>query len=120
MPSPYLPHAIYSVAIVSLSIHLVNQRKLAGDERARIAAQTSILESISEQLRSNKAISGDELERLKRLARPLEHNPATEGIPGESIGWREIFLGRKKEEGAPEMSKWEKKDMEKMNQDLGK
>ncbi|KAF5373277.1 hypothetical protein D9615_007394 [Tricholomella constricta] len=117
MSSPYLPHAIYSVAIISISIHLVNQRKLVSDERARIAAQTSILESISEQLRSDKPLSATELDRLKGLARPMEHNPAVEGMPGESIGWREVFLGNKKEDG---MSKWEKRDVEKMNQDMEK
>ncbi|KAG5647848.1 hypothetical protein DXG03_007772 [Asterophora parasitica] len=117
MPSPYLPHAIYSVAIISVSIHLVNQRKLITDERARIAAQTSILESISEQLRSDKPLSTSELDRLKQLARPMEHNPAVDGIPGEPIGWREIFLGKKKDEG---MSIWEKRDVEKMNLDMKK
>ncbi|KAF8075131.1 hypothetical protein FPV67DRAFT_1665863 [Lyophyllum atratum] len=118
MPSPYLPHAIYSVAVVSISIHLVNQRKLASDERARITAQTSILESISEQLRSDKPLSENELEKLRRLARPIERTPSDE-VTGESIGWKEIFLGRKKEEGT-EMSKWDKKDVEKMQQDMGK
>ncbi|GLB41655.1 hypothetical protein LshimejAT787_1002550 [Lyophyllum shimeji] len=118
MPSPYLPHAIYSVAIISLSIHLVNQRKLASEERARIAARTSILESIAEQLRSDKPLSENELEKLKRLARPLEHDPAQE--VGETVGWKDIFFGRKKKEGEPEMSKWEKRDVEIMQQSMQK
>ncbi|KAG6918953.1 hypothetical protein DXG01_010192 [Tephrocybe rancida] len=119
MPSPYLPHAIYSVAIITLSIHLVNQRKLAIDERAHVAAQTSILESIREQLQSDKPLSNEELVRLKRLARPIEHN-AADGVPEKTIMWREIFLGRKKAEGTPEMNKWEKKDMEIMQKDISK
>jgi len=119
MPSPYLPHVIYSVAILSLSIHLVNQRKLASEERSRIAARTSILESIAEQLRSDKPLSENELEKLKRLARPLERNPDEE-VLGGTIAWKEIFLGRKKAEGEPEMSKWEKKDVEAMQRDMRK
>ncbi|KAG5725061.1 hypothetical protein E4T56_gene12412 [Termitomyces sp. T112] len=117
MPSPYFPHAIYSLAIITLSIHLVSQRRLADDERAHIAAQTSILESIRDQLKSNKPLSNEELTRLRRLARPVEHKDGDEGASGRTIGWGEIFLGRKKEEGA---ARWEKKETEKLHQDMSK
>lgn len=109
--SAYIPHALYSAAITSISIHLVSTRKSADSDRAHINAQISILESIKEQLQSNKPISNDELERLKRLARTPEKTVET--TEEESIGWKEVFLGRKKAEDAPEMSKWDKKDMEK-------
>ncbi|KAG6831617.1 hypothetical protein H0H87_004679 [Tephrocybe sp. NHM501043] len=79
-------------------------RKLADDERAHVAAQTSILESIRDQLKSDKPLSNDELVRLKRLARPLEHNIA-EATPEKTIAWRETILGRKKGEDAPEIHK---------------
>ncbi|KAG6840573.1 hypothetical protein C0991_005762 [Blastosporella zonata] len=119
MPSPYLPHAIYSVALITLSIHLVSQRKSASEERAHVAAQTSILESIRDQLGSDKPLSNDELVKLKRLARPLERSSG-EVDPEKTIGWGEIFGGRKKEERAPEMNKWDKKDMEKLQKDMSK
>ncbi|KAG6811884.1 hypothetical protein H0H92_005410 [Tricholoma furcatifolium] len=117
MPSPYLPHAIYSVAIITLSIHLVNQRKQVDEDRSRIAAKTSILESIRDQLRSNKLVSQDELERLKRLAtRSPERETADEG-PHQSIRWKEVFTGRKRGE---EFDKWEKKEVEKLQEELNK
>ncbi|RDB23794.1 hypothetical protein Hypma_008968 [Hypsizygus marmoreus] len=114
--SSYIPHAIYSVAITSISIHLVSQRKTSSDERSRINAQISILENVSEQLRSDKPLLPTELEKLRRLARPPEKSAVEVGNE-EVMGWREVFLGKKKSDEGPEMSKWEKKDIEK---ELGK
>jgi len=118
MPRPYLPHAIYSMAIISLSVHLVNTRKKADEERARVSAQISILESVSEQLRSNKPLSEEELSRLRQLAKPPELKPE-DGATGERVTWSQIFR-RSKEQGEPEMSKWEKQDMEKLQKNLEK
>jgi hypothetical protein len=108
--SAYLPHALYSVAITSISIHLVSQKRTFSDERARVKAQISILESISEQLQSDKPFSTEEFERMKRLARPPEQ-PHSELDDKDAIGWKEVILGRKKTND--EMSEWDKKDMEK-------
>lgn len=107
--SAYLPHAIYSVAITSISIHLVSQKRMFSDERARVKAQTSILESISEQLKSDKPFSTEEFERMKRLARPQEQS-AADVQDKDVIGWKEVILGRKKT--SDELSEWDKKDME--------
>lgn len=110
LASSYLPHALYSVAITSISIHLVSQRRTSSDERARVNAQISILESISQRLQSDQPFSNDELERMKRLARPPEKTPS-ELETKEAIGWKEVILGRKK--AGDEMSEWDKRDMEK-------
>lgn len=112
--SSYFPHALYSVAITSISIHLVSHRKAASDDRARVQAQKSILESIATQLKSEQPISGDELERLKRLARASKDVEAPKGdVAGkEVIGWKEVIFGRKRSENAEVMSKWDRKDLD--------
>ncbi|TFK45104.1 hypothetical protein BDQ12DRAFT_621724 [Crucibulum laeve] len=114
--SPYFPHALYSVAITSISIHLVGKKRSIEDERARISAQTSILESIKAQLQSDKSLSNDELGRLKKLARPP---PSDEATKKEAIGWKEIIFGGRKKEG-DELSDWDKKDLAKMQSAMDK
>ncbi|KAF8891868.1 hypothetical protein BD779DRAFT_1513580 [Infundibulicybe gibba] len=114
----YLPHTLYSIAITSISIHLVSQRRASSDERARINAQISILQTISQQLRSPEPLSHDELERLRRLARPASIEAGVD-IPKEEIGWKEVIFGQRKtqEDG---MSEWDKKDLEKVQLDISK
>ena len=110
----FLPHLIYSVAITSVSIHLVYQRKISNDERAQINAQISILESISQQLQSNKPLSDNELERLKRLAYPVKDREySVAGILKEEIRWKDVILGRKRSDGVADSTDWDKKDIQK-------
>ncbi|KAJ3562236.1 hypothetical protein NP233_g9702 [Leucocoprinus birnbaumii] len=114
LSSPYLPHAIYSLAITSISIHLVSQKRVITEDRARVAARISILESVSKQLQEDKNISLDELDRLHRLARP----PAAKvDGQGEGIKWKEVFLGPKRT-AEPEMSELDRRDWEKMKKEL--
>ena len=40
----YLPHVLYSLAITSLGMHLLSQRKAAEAERMQFSAQLSLLE----------------------------------------------------------------------------
>jgi hypothetical protein len=108
--SSYLPHAVYSAAIISLSIHLVNQQRSSSDDRARLNAQISILHSISQQLQSGKPLSRHELERLKRLARPVPLS--SESQLKEPIGWKEVIFGRKTSDLSG-ISAWDQKDVEK-------
>lgn len=109
----YLPHALYSVAITSISIHLVNQRRISSDERARTEAQITILQSISQQLQSDKPLSNAGLQRLRRLARPpKDGEDSPESDLKDAISWKEVVLGRKRSENA-EVSEWDKRDMEK-------
>ena len=109
--SPYLPHVLYSLATTTISIHLVGTRTTYSEERARINSQISILETISQRLRSNESISDDELERLKTLARPAEKATPNAGSQ-EVIRWGDILWGQKKTGGQSETSKWDTKDVE--------
>jgi hypothetical protein len=105
----YLPHALYSAAILSLSIHLVNQQRTSSDERARLNAQISVLQSISQQLQSGNPLSSYELASLKRLARPVPSS--LESQPKEFIGWKEAIFGQKARDSSG-ISPWDQKDME--------
>ncbi|KII95604.1 hypothetical protein PLICRDRAFT_170232 [Plicaturopsis crispa FD-325 SS-3] len=121
MPIPqYLPHLVYSLAVTSISIHLLWQRKTADAERAKIAGQISILESIVHDFRSGKHIPDVELERLKKLARERGEPEIPEGgLLKEEIGWREVFFGRKRVAGVVRESEWDRRDLEKARQEMG-
>ncbi|KAH7876611.1 uncharacterized protein C8R40DRAFT_105252 [Lentinula edodes] len=93
--SGYLPHMVYSVANVSLSLHLVYQRNTFADERARVNAQESVLQSILDELRSNSSLSPADLQRLRRLARNPVHKEE-EVMVEEKISWKDALLGRTK------------------------
>ncbi|THU87350.1 hypothetical protein K435DRAFT_782491 [Dendrothele bispora CBS 962.96] len=86
----YGPHLLYSVAVTSLSLHLTYQKRQFSDEKSRVQAQISILESIAEELRSDKELSLDDLARLKRLARP-----PTEQVEERKMSWTEVVFGKK-------------------------
>jgi len=109
--SKYFPHAIYSLAITSISVHLISQKRRIAEDRARIAARISILESVLEQLQENKDVPLDELDRLHRLARPsvIEENASGER---KGIRWREVFLGSRKVVDS-EMNESDRRDWEK-------
>jgi hypothetical protein len=108
----YIPHAIYSLAMTSISIHLVSQKRTITEDRARVAARISILESVAKQLREGEDISLDELGRLHRLARPPDPAKKDKEVK-EEIGWREMFFGPEKRSSEPEMSEYDKRDWEK-------
>ncbi|KAF8627767.1 hypothetical protein AX17_006132 [Amanita inopinata Kibby_2008] len=124
----YIPHALYATAITSLSIHLVHHRKSADDEKTSVKTRISILESIAEQLRTDKSVSREALDRMKRLARaPLvkaeewkSEGGGEGGGEGERISWKEVVFGRRRETDGEELSHWEKKDLEKVQQEANK
>jgi len=110
----YIPHALYAIAVTSISIHLVSKRRTFEDERANVNARISLLESIAKQLRSDKPINDEEVERLKRLARdPVKRDEETAKSKSEEISWKEVFLGQKRQSDS-DLSPWEKKDLEKI------
>ncbi len=86
----YAPHIVYSLAITTFSIHLIAQRNGFREERSRVAAQLSILESIRDRLQSGERIPQDEMQSLRKLARP----ELAEDYQ-EEITWTEAFLGKK-------------------------
>jgi hypothetical protein len=108
--SSYFPHALYSAAIISFSIHLVNQQRSSSDDRARLNAKISVLQSISQQLQSSNPLSNHELERLRRLVRPVQ-SPSEYQLK-EHIGWKEVIFGRKPIDSSG-ISAWDQKDVEK-------
>ena len=111
--SPYLPHVLYSLALTSVSINLVGKRKSVDDEKSRIGAQLSILESLKEQLLSKNPPSVAEIERLKKLARPAMEDIATKPLPKEQeTTWSAIFSGKGPAVKEGELSKWDQEDLE--------
>lgn len=114
MPLPrFLPHVLYSVALTSVSMHLLFQRKTVESERGHVTAQITILESIVHRLRTDKNFSDDELEKLRKLARAHgESETQLEGLSKGIVGWKEVFLGGKRQESG-EVSNWDRRDLEK-------
>ena len=113
MVSPYVPHAIYGMAILSISIHLVNAKKTAEEDRTRLQSRESILTQIRDQLKvEGKGVNWEEVDRLKRLARPVEHD-GDRFLPEVKLSWTDVFYGRKLPKEGDELSEWEKKDLEK-------
>jgi hypothetical protein len=93
MLSGYAPHVFSSLALVSTSTNLLYQKRLYAEQRSRLAAQITILESISLELKSDKPLSKPELERLRRLA-----NPTSEMEEEPVMSWKEAIFGKKNQE----------------------
>ena len=110
----YFPHALFAIALTSISINLVSHRRTAEDERSRIQAQISVLESIKEQLQSDKPLSNEELEKLKKLVRPVDTGREAEHHKEEEVSWTNVFRSRKTQvlDGEAELSKWDQQDLE--------
>ncbi|PCH35707.1 hypothetical protein WOLCODRAFT_126200 [Wolfiporia cocos MD-104 SS10] len=96
----YLPHVLYSLALTSLGIHLLNQRKDAETVRARVAAQLSVLGSAAERLRAGEHIPARELDRLLKLARSQREAQEEDRRNAEGLRWGEALLGRRRDEAA--------------------
>ncbi|PPR06763.1 hypothetical protein CVT26_003914 [Gymnopilus dilepis] len=121
---PYFPHILYGMALTSVSMNLTSQRKSTEDERNRMNARISILESIKQQLESPDALSTDELERLKNLAKKqyegMEATSETVIDSKDEVKWSNIFRGKKPVEGDTTMNKYEKQDIETLQKELSK
>ncbi|TFK26290.1 hypothetical protein FA15DRAFT_667583 [Coprinopsis marcescibilis] len=111
MVSPYLPHALYATALTSIAIHLVGQRTESEEQRSRYESRISMLQQLRDHLRSPNP-SQDEIERLKRLSRPLDYD--AQKSPEVTLGWRDVWFGRKLPSDGGEMSEWDKKDLEQL------
>jgi len=112
----YFPHVLFSIALTSISINLVSQRRTAEDERFRVQAQISVLESIKEQLQSGKLLSNEELDRQKKLARSADINDRE---IHKAVSWSEVFRSSaRSSDGEAELSKWEKQDLETLQKEI--
>jgi hypothetical protein len=65
----YVPHLLYSIGIVSLSMQTLWHRKEWEAQRSQAAAQISVLESVAQRLRSGERIDSREIARLRRMVR---------------------------------------------------
>src|ERR1700722_5708853 len=105
---PYFPHLVYSVALTSVATHLLVKRKSVNEERARVGAHISILESIVQRLRNDKPFADGELERLQKLAH-RQRIEADEEQKSQHMSWREAFKGTKPSATSEE---WDAKELE--------
>ncbi|KAI0785802.1 hypothetical protein C8Q75DRAFT_809018 [Abortiporus biennis] len=106
MTTRYIPHIIYTLAITSLSTHLLNQRKESEEQQIHTKTYISLLESTITKLKSGERIDEKEYQRVKKFGKDLEdleneRNVARgihvdlKGVGGSGMGWTEVLLGRK-------------------------
>ncbi|KAJ7511867.1 hypothetical protein B0H11DRAFT_718008 [Mycena galericulata] len=79
------------------------KRKKTAAERNSSEARISVLESVVEQLRSNRPLSDSDLARLKRLAAPRPPVAEPE-LHYEPVPWKEILLGRDRQKSEMDMT----------------
>jgi len=97
--STYVPHLLYSTVLTSLSLHLLFHKKQSEVDRSHLTAQISILESLTQQLRSGQDVADGEIERLYKLAKTHDDSYVDgTGVERQKVGWRDVFLGRKTSE----------------------
>jgi hypothetical protein len=108
--SRYFPHVLFAITLTSISINLVSYRRTTEDERFRVQAQISVLESIKEQLQSGKPMSNEELERQMKLARSASVDNDRE--LHNAVSWTAVFRNARKPQPSDEPNKWEKEDLE--------
>ena len=89
--SQYLPHLVYSIALTSISFHLLSKRDAIDTERAQLSAQISVLESVVRRLRTPGSITDAEVDRLMKLARA--HREEQHG-QSRMVSWRDVFIGK--------------------------
>ncbi|KAF9047601.1 hypothetical protein BJ165DRAFT_1403284 [Panaeolus papilionaceus] len=105
--SYYFPHVLYGLALTSVSINLVGHRKQVEEDRARIDAQFSILESIKEQLQQN--------------LQDRKYHSSLKDKTGAEVGWGSIFQGRTPDASDGEkISHWDQKDLDALRKDMEK
>ncbi|KAH8829935.1 hypothetical protein DL96DRAFT_1706773 [Flagelloscypha sp. PMI_526] len=88
MGTRYIPHILYSTAIVSLSMNLIALRNDHTEQRNRLLAQVSVLTSLQSALASQHP-DMTEVERLRKLAgvRKAEFQAI------QPIKWKDVLFG---------------------------
>ncbi|OCH93504.1 hypothetical protein OBBRIDRAFT_832597 [Obba rivulosa] len=110
MSSSYLPHVVYTLALISLGMHTLRQRKDAEAARASCAARLSVLSDLAARLRARERMPEDEFRKAWRLARPREElEAALPGAAEPEIPWREVLFGKKQ---TAEGEEWDRRDWE--------
>jgi len=103
--------------LTSISINLISHRRTAEGERSGIQAQISVLESMKEQLQSDKPLSNEELAKLKRLVRSVDEGREAESHKAE-VSWTNVFRTSRASDGEPELRKWDQEDLEKLQKEM--
>ena len=115
--SRYFQHALYSIACLSISINLVSMRRSTEEDKARVEARLTLLESIREQLTrkgDDANNTKEELERLMRLSKRTATKRAQVVDEEGDVSWSDIFSGKVPKTGKEDdLSRWEKDDLEK-------
>ena len=65
MTTRYIPHILYSLALTSFSMHLLNTRHQSATLHAAFLARQSVLTSLIERLKAGENVSDAEVMRLK-------------------------------------------------------
>ncbi|KAG8877464.1 hypothetical protein FRB98_006676 [Tulasnella sp. 332] len=103
---PYAFHFFSALAVSSMAIHVLNQRKASDDERQALTAKTTILEELVTRLRSGQGINTEEVDRLLNLANShvaesgmSASTSVTKALSkdGVELGWRDAVFGKKAE-----------------------
>ncbi|KAI0091228.1 hypothetical protein BDY19DRAFT_991799 [Irpex rosettiformis] len=119
---PYLQHVLYSLAITSISIHYLWHKRESEEQRRHYTTRIGLLEDTVKQLRVGERVSETDLDMLRKLAmEPGSFSAAARGVePEDEIGWREMLLGRKTDNGNAKAAseKWDEIDLEKLRKEL--
>jgi hypothetical protein len=95
----FMPHIIYSLALTSFSMHLLFERRAAGEDRAHYSGKISILETLVQDLEQGRKMDSQEVERLRKLAGVSASHASTDvGRDQSKIGWKEVLLGKRPSE----------------------
>jgi hypothetical protein len=98
----YLPHIIYSIALTSISMHLLNTRKNAADERAAFRARESVLTSLITRLKTGENVSDAEIAKMRLMGNSKGGMVAMYELPnpggGKSTSWKDAVMGQKSNE----------------------
>ncbi|ETW74791.1 hypothetical protein HETIRDRAFT_431036 [Heterobasidion irregulare TC 32-1] len=94
LSSPHLPPLLYTLALSSLSVHLLYQRRAATTSRNQLSARISVLDDLAARLRAGEPVRAEEAARLRRLATAAERGAQADGAPEREVGWMEVILGR--------------------------
>ena len=114
----YLPHIIYTTAIISISTHALDLRKLHEEHRVHYETYISLLESTVNRLKAGEVVPERDFDRLRNLAKePESDRAAARGLETkDEIGWWEVVFGRKRpdmEHARQRSEELDKRDLEK-------
>lgn len=114
----YIPHIIYTTAIISISTHSLNIRKLHEEHRIHYQTYISLLETTIRRIRAGENVPERDFERLRKFAKdPEADRAASRGLEAkDEIGWWEVVFGRRRSDmdGARQRSEdLDRRDFEK-------